>query len=143
MTQLDLLTHEISLDEYKAYYGVDLELESGTKTKALVLLKHAKDDIDLFISDNFRLNLREKYKDLSNLQKTNYKKALLNQVKYRLELGDVNINDGLNDSNTKTLSVEQRFMATISATAIKYLKNSGLTSIYASGSGKRGIFPYG
>jgi|LSQX01.3.fsa_nt_gb hypothetical protein len=143
MIELDLLTHTISLDEYKAYFGVDLEFERGTKAKALVLLNQAKDDLDLFISDNLRLNLRERFNEMSNLQKEYYKKALLNQVKFRLELGDIGINDGLNESNTKTLTVEQRFLATISPIAIKYLKNSGLTMPYASGSGKRGIFPYG
>lgn len=139
-----LLTYKITLDEYKQYFTDDLERIMGNKGKAEALLTQCQDDIDLFIHDNYKVAVKERYADLSNFQKGYYKKALLHQVKYRLELGDIDINNGINDmNNTKTLSIDERFNSSISAKAIKYLRNCGLSSAYAPGSGKRGIFPWG
>lgn len=144
MTETVLLTYEITLDEYRLYFQDDLEKIMGNKSKALSLLSQCQDDINLFIHDNFRISAKEQFDQLSNFQKEYYKKALLHQVKYRLELGDVDINNGISDTtNAKSLSVDDRFLSSLSAKSIKYLRNCGLATAYAPGSGKRGIFPWG
>ena len=144
MADLILQTKDVSIDEYNAYFDVDLDIIAKGKRKALSLLSQAQDDIDLYISINFRLNMKERYADLSELQKENYKKAVIHQLKYKLELGDVDMNTGINEgSNSKSLTSDDRFLASISAKSIQFIRVCGLTSPYAAGSGRRGIFPYG
>ena len=125
-----LITKYITADEYKQYFGEDLnivlpndDLPSG---KAERFISRVEDDVALFLETKCFKRIDYLYKELSDYQKECYKKALLNQTNYKLRNGDI-ANDSGYDPTTGVIAHRNNLIdLELSQKTIDYLTLAGL-----------------
>lgn len=125
-----LKTKYITADEYKQYFGDDLNVilpnDDMPNGKAERFIARVEDDVALFLETKCFKRIDEKYWELSDYQKECYKKALLNQVYYKVNNGDIG-NDSGYDPSTGVIAHRNNIVdIVLSPKTTDYLRLAGL-----------------
>ena len=95
---MELKTKYITADDFKQYFGIDLEAELKTNDnpsdEVNAFLKRIENRMGAFINARFYKNVDIDYKHFTDYQKEHYKLALLEQANYVLTQGDVSVDSG-------------------------------------------------
>ena len=95
---MDLKTKYITIEEFKEFFGIDLEVEikedDNPSNTANAFLKRIEVRVASYIDSNFYRNVDFEYPEFSNYQKEHYKLALLEQAMYVLKNGDISVDSG-------------------------------------------------
>lgn len=95
---MDIKTKYITPDDFKEYFGIDLELElkaSGNPSDtALAFIKRIEDRLATFIDAQFYRRVDEEYPKFTDYQKEHYSLALLEQAIYVFRNGDISVDSG-------------------------------------------------
>lgn len=123
-------TKYITADDYKQYFGEDLNVilpdDDVPNGKADRFIMRVEDDVALFLETKCFKRIDEQYVSLSDYQKQCYKKALLNQVNYKVNNGDIG-NDSGYDPTTGVVAQRGNIVdIVLSPKAIDYLRLAGL-----------------
>ena len=94
----ELKTKYINADDFKMYFGIDLEAElkeddNPSNTVNAFLLRVEK-RIASYLDANFYRNVDFEYPKFTDYQKEHYKLALLEQANYVLTQGDISVDSG-------------------------------------------------
>lgn len=97
--ELNLATRNITLDEFKAYTGIDLSAEmrpdsADPNNTAEAFLLRITDRLEAYIDANFYRNPSAMYFGMSDYQKRQYKLALIEQCLYVYKNSDVSVDSG-------------------------------------------------
>lgn len=88
----------ITADDFKMYFGIDLEAElkddDNPSNKVNAFLLRIETRIETFLDANFYRNVDFEYPNFSDYQKKHYKLALLEQAYYVLTQGDISTDSG-------------------------------------------------
>lgn len=90
-----LKTKFVTIDEIQSETGIDLREELGDKAE--FVLKDIERRMESFIASNFYRNINREFADFSDYQKEHFKKAIIEQVIYILDNGDVGLLSGIED----------------------------------------------
>lgn len=94
----ELKTKYITGDDFKEYFGIDLEIElkddDNPSNKVNAFLLRIENRIDTFLNAIFYKNIETEYRKFSDYQKKHYKLALLEQAFYVLYNGDISADSG-------------------------------------------------
>lgn len=143
----ELTTKYITKDDYLDYFGEDLDVVLPTldapDNKAERFIRQVEDDVDVFLNTKCFKQIDRIYGGLSDYQKACYKKALLNQCKYKLKMGDIGNDSGYDPHTGKNISRLELQEIELSSKCIDYLILAGLYNrkIKAAGMGG-GFFPF-
>lgn len=95
---MELKTKYITPDDFKQYFGIDLEAELKTSAnpsdEANAFLKRVENRISAFINARFYKNVDIDFPHFTDYQKEHYKLALLEQANYVLTQGDLSVDSG-------------------------------------------------
>lgn len=105
-----LKTRYVTVDDVQTEKGIDLRAElnddANSSDKAERFIKTIEDRIETYIASHFYRNVRREFACFSDFQKEHFKKAILEQIEYVLENGDLGtlsgIEDGREIANRKT-----------------------------------------
>ena len=105
--------------------------------KAERFLITVEDDVALFLDSNCFKRIDQEYKSMTEYQKECYKKALLNQAKYKLKNGDIGNESGFDPVTGIVTDRPHLKEIVLSEKCKKYLNLAGLynRNIIASGGG--------
>lgn len=142
-----LTTKYITKDDYFNYFGEDLDVVlpnlDAPNNKAERFIKQVEDDVDLFLSTKCFKHIDTIYDRLTDYQKECYKKALLNQCKYKLRNGDLGNDSGYDPHTGKNITRSELQGIELSSKCIDYLMLAGLYNRKIRGSNiGGGFFPY-
>lgn len=108
-------TKYINKDDFKAFWGIDLEAELKTNDNPSdevdSFLRRVEIRIATHLDAKFYRNIDDEYPTLTDYQKEHYKYALLEQAHYMLTQGDLasdsgyDVNDGEKASRDKLKSI--------------------------------------
>ena len=138
------MTKYITPTDYLNYWGENLDnilpnddMPSG---KADRFISQIEDDVDVFLETKCFKKIDAIYPVMNDYQKECYKKALLNQARYKIENGDLANDSGYNPTTGKVINRLELQEIELSSRTIAYLKKAGLYTrkIGASGS----FFPW-
>ena len=106
---MDLQTRYITKDEFRDYTGRNLDEELAGREAPETLIHRVTDRLETWLNSKYYQNIALKYPEFTDYQKEHYKKALIEQVLYILENGDISVDSGYNPdvgiiANTDTLS---------------------------------------
>ena len=95
---LELKTKYITADDFKQYFGIDLNIElpdnDNPSDKVNAFLFRVENRIAAWIDANYFIKVDRHWEILSEEQKLQYKLALLEQAKYQIEVGDIGTDSG-------------------------------------------------
>ena len=95
---MNIVTKYIQPDDFKTYFGIDLDLElrstGNPSNTALAFLKRIEDRIATFLDANFYRRVDVEYPEFSDYQKEHYQRALLEQAIYVFKNGDISVDSG-------------------------------------------------
>ncbi len=95
---MEFKTKYINADDFKQFFGIDLEAELKTNDnpsdEVNAFLRRIEVRIATFIDCNFYRNVDFEYPKLTDYQKEHYKYALLEQAYYVLTQGDISSDSG-------------------------------------------------
>ena len=144
---MKLTTKYITKDDYYNYFGEDLNVVlpnlDNPNNKAERFIMQVEDDVDVFLNTKCFKQIDRIYGGLTDYQKECYKKALLNQCKYKLKNGDLGNDSGYDPHTGKNISRPELQEIELSSKCIDYLILAGLYNrkIRAGGRGG-GYFPF-
>lgn len=96
---LNLNTRFITLDEFKEYTGIDLEVEikkDGNPSRtAEAFLERTIDRFETYLAVEYFKNMGPIYEHFNNFNKACYKKALIEQVLYVFRNGEIGVDSGV------------------------------------------------
>lgn len=96
----DLKSKYITADDFKDYFGIDLNLElkndDNPSNTVNAFLLRVETRMEAFLDANFYRKIEEEYPLFSDYQKKHYKLALLEQAYYVLTQGDISVDSGYN-----------------------------------------------
>ena len=123
-------TKYITADDYKQYFGEDLNVilpdDDNPNGKAGRFIMRVEDDVALFLEVNCFKRIDEEYVELSDYQKDCYKKALLNQVNYNFNNGDIGNDSGYDPQSGVRAQRANIVDVILSPKTINYLRLAGL-----------------
>lgn len=95
---MTLQTKYITLEDFKVYHGVDLEIrlnkDDNPSNSALAFLKRIENRMEAYLNANFYRIIEREYPEFSDYQKEHYKLALLEQAMYVFINGDISVDSG-------------------------------------------------
>ena len=127
---MELKTRYITKDDFKQYFGIDLDIElkddDNPSNKSNAFLKRIEDRMEVFLNSHFFKNITDLYPHFSNEQKYHYKLALLEQAYYVFKNGDISTDSGYDPERGIIASKHARTEITLSPNAIDHLRMTGL-----------------
>ena len=127
-----ILTRYITADEFREYTGVDLEAElrdtSNPSDKVNAFLKRIEDRMEVYLNVHFFKNVSEYWTRFNDLQKSYYKKALIEQAYYVFKNGDISSDSGYDPEKGIVASKHALNELVIAPNARNYLRMTGLWS---------------
>lgn len=107
---IELQTKYITLDDFKNYFGIDLEAEmndsDNLSNNGLAFLKRIENRMETFLNAEFYRNIDIEYPKFTEYQKEHYKRALLEQALYVYKNGDISVDSGLDLDKGEVVSRE-------------------------------------
>lgn len=127
---LDIRTKYITTDDFKVYFGIDLdaELKAGANPSdaGQAFLKRIEDRLAQFIDACFYRRVDLEYPNFSDYQKEQYAKALLEQAIYVYRNGDLSVDSFLDYDKGETANENTVKAKTIARNCKRCLINCGL-----------------
>lgn len=127
---MELKTKYITADDFKMYFGIDLEAELKTNDnpsdEVNAFLLRIENRMCAFINANFYKNVDIDFKKFTDYQKEHYKLALLEQANYVLTQGDISVDSGYDVESGIKASREDLVKISISPNARNELILCGL-----------------
>ena len=140
-----LKTKYITVDEFKEYFGIDLDAtlqdDDNPSNKGNAFLLRIEDRVASFLDANFYRSVENEYPEFTDYQKQHYKLALLEQAIYVFKNGDISIDSGYDYSEGIKVRRSELQSIVIAENAKNNLMLCGLWSRKLKGR-KRG-FGYG
>ena len=88
----------ITADDFKLYYGMDLEAQykddDNSSNKVNAFLYRIETRLSAFLDANFHRNVEREFPEFTDYQKEHYKLALLEQAMYVLRNSDISTDSG-------------------------------------------------
>jgi hypothetical protein len=143
----NLTTKYITKDDYLNYFGEDLDVVLPTldspDNKAERFIKQVEDDVEAFLNTKCFKRIDTIYNQLTDYQKECYKKALLNQCKYKLKNGDIGNDSGYDPHTGRSISRSELQGIELSSKCIDWLMLAGLYNRKIGNNGVGGgFFPF-
>ena len=137
----------ITPNDYLNYFGQNLDnilpdddLPSG---KAQRFINQVEDEVEMFLNERCFKSINTEYANFSQVQKENYKKALLYQCKYKIENGDISNDSGYDPQTGKIIDNRDLKEIELSRNTKRYLNICGLWNRNISGKlTGGGLFPF-
>lgn len=127
---MPILTRYITADEFREYTGINLEEElqdtSNPSDKVNAFLKRIEDRMESFMNVHFFKNVSDLWPKFSDMQKSCYKKALIEQAYYVFKNGDISSDSGYDPEKGIIASKHALTELTIAPNAKDYLRMTGL-----------------
>ena len=127
---MELKTKYITADDFKMYFGIDLEAELKTNDnpsdEVNAFLLRIENRLSAFINATFYKNVDIDYKNFTDYQKEHYKLALLEQANYVLTQGDISVDSGYDVESGIKASREELVKISISPNTMNELILCGL-----------------
>lgn len=105
---MEIRTKYITPDDFKQYFGIDLDLElrnsANPSDTAEAFIMRIEDRIASFIDAEFYRKVDEEYPMFTDYQKQHYAKALLEQAIYVFKNGDISVDSGYDTENGERAS---------------------------------------
>lgn len=96
----ELKTKYITADDFKQYFGIDLNYElkedDNPSNTVNAFLTRIETRMETFLDANFYRKIDQEYPTFTDYQKKHYKLALLEQAYYVLTQGDISVDSGYN-----------------------------------------------
>lgn len=123
-------TKYITKDEFKAYTGIDLDLElkddDNPSDKANAFLRRIEVRLATFIDAKFARQVDREYPTLSDYQKEHYKYALLEQALYVLKNSDLITDSGYDPEVGEVARQERLELISVSSQTKQHLILCGM-----------------
>ncbi len=94
-----LKTRYVTIDEVQNETGIDLREEWGERAE--IELKNIERRMESFCASNFYRNIEREFKNFSDYQKKHFKRAIIEQVIYIIENGDIGSLSGIVDGEKR------------------------------------------
>jgi len=141
---MEIKTKYITPDDFKAYFGIDLEFElknSGNPSDtANAFLLRIENRLATFIESNFYRNIEAEYPTFTDYQKLHYSYALLEQALYVFKNGDISVDGGYDYEQGEIASNETILKKSIAPNCRQELLLCGLWCRKIRGYRNRGIW---
>lgn len=95
---MEIKTKYITPDDFKDYFGIDLDLElkslGNPSNTAEAFIMRIEKRVASFIDAEFYRRVDEEYPNFTDYQKEHYSQALLEQAMYVFKNGDISVDSG-------------------------------------------------
>ena len=109
---MNIKTQYITPDDFKQYFGIDLEArlkgDANPSDKSYSFLKRIEDRMESYLNAHFFKNISVEYGCMSDFQKEKYRLALLEQAIYVFKNGDISVDSGYDPDEGIKLSSHAR-----------------------------------
>lgn len=140
---MTIQTKYITLDDFKVFFGIDLEHELQDSTNpsndAQAFLMRTEIEIETMLNCFYGKNVEMEYPKLNDKQKVHYQYALLYQAKYKYDNGDILGDSGYDFDNGDKANAETILSKSLAPMARMQLQLSGLLTRHIS-SGRGGVW---
>lgn len=141
---MTLNTRYITLDEFKDYTGIDLQIrlksdDNPSKT-AESFLQRVTDRLEAYVEANYHRVIDREYPQFTDYQKKKYKLALIEQALYVFQNGDISVDSGYDQDRGIVASKHALSEITIAPNAKNYLMLCGVITRRLKTKGRSGFF---
>ena len=126
---MEFKTRYITADEFKQYFGIDLQIElpngDNESGKVAAYLTRIENRLEAWINANYFYNVTQFWETLNNNQKEQYKYALLEQAYYVLRMGDISVDSGYDKERVIIAGRSTINELSVAPNAMLHLENGG------------------
>lgn len=126
---MEFKTRYITADEFKQYFGIDLQIElpngDNESGKVAAYLARIENRLEAWINANYFYNVTQFWETLNNNQKEQYKYALLEQAYYVLRMGDISVDSGYDKERGIIAGRSTINELSVAPNAMLHLENGG------------------
>lgn len=126
---MEFKTRYITADEFKQYFGIDLQIElpngDNESGKVAAYLTRIENRLEAWINANYFYNITQFWDTLNNNQKEQYKYALLEQAYYVLRMGDISVDSGYDKERGVIAGRSTINELSVAPNAMLHLENGG------------------
>ena len=126
---MEFKTRYITADEFKQYFGIDLQIElpngDNESGKVAAYLTRIENRLEAWINANYFYNVSQFWETLNNNQKEQYKYALLEQAYYVLRMGDISVDSGYDKERGVIAGRSTINELSVSPNSMLHLENGG------------------
>lgn len=126
---MEFKTRYITADEFKQYFGIDLQIElpngDNESGKVAAYLTRIENRLEAWINANYFYNVTQFWETLNNNQKEQYKYALLEQAYYVLRMGDISVDSGYDKERGVVAGRSTINELSVAPNAMLHLENGG------------------
>ena len=126
---MEFKTRYITADEFKQYFGIDLQIElpngDNESGKVAAYLTRIENRLEAWINANYFYNVTQFWETLNNNQKEQYKYALLEQAYYVLRMGDISVDSGYDKERGIIAGRSTINELSVAPNAMLHLENGG------------------
>jgi len=126
---MEFKTRYITADEFKQYFGIDLQIElpngDNESGKVAAYLTRIENRLEAWINANYFYNVTQFWETLNNYQKEQYKYALLEQAYYVLRMGDISVDSGYDKERGIIAGRSTINELSVAPNAMLHLENGG------------------
>ena len=126
---MEFKTRYITADEFKQYFGIDLQIElpngDNESGKVAAYLARIENRLEAWINANYFYNVTRFWETLNNNQKEQYKYALLEQAYYVLRMGDISVDSGYDKERGIIAGRSTINELSVAPNAMLHLENGG------------------
>lgn len=141
---MEVKTKYITPDDFKTYFGIDLDLEfkdlGNPSNSAKAFLMRIEDRMATFLDAEFYRRIDEEYPKFTDYQKYHYWRALLEQAIYVFKNGEISVDSGYDYEQGEKASNDTIVNKMIAPNAKQELLLCGLWCSKIKGSRYRGIW---
>ena len=129
---MEIKTKYITPDDFKDYFGIDLDLElkslGNPSNTAEAFIMRIENRVASFIDAEFYRRVDEEYPNFTDYQKEHYSQALLEQAMYVFKNGDISVDSGYSMDTGEVASNDTIIKKTIAPNCKQELILCGLWS---------------
>jgi len=126
---MEFKTRYITADEFKQYFGIDLQIElpngDNESGKVAAYLARIENRLEAWINANYFYNVTRFWETLNDNQKEQYKYALLEQAYYVLRMGDISVDSGYDKERGIIAGRSTINELSVAPNAMLHLENGG------------------
>lgn len=126
---MEFKTRYITADEFKQYFGIDLQIElpngDNESGKVAAYIARIENRLEAWINANYFYNVTRFWETLNNNQKEQYKYALLEQAYYVLRMGDISVDSGYDKERGIIAGRSTINELSVAPNAMLHLENGG------------------
>ena len=126
---MEFKTRYITADEFKQYFGIDLQIElpngDNESGKVAAYIARIENRLEAWINANYFYNVTQFWETLNNNQKEQYKYALLEQAYYVLRMGDISVDSGYDKERGVVAGRSTINELSVASNSMLHLENGG------------------